>query len=367
MAENSEAIEARSAPAEIYFRRAYHARNLYLPPDQDVRFSRIGELEASVDFANISWKEHGGDRGPSVRCTAMARCSVPKRCFEVYHALWHGRVPEELAASDVDLRPKHSSLGTDPVVLESRVPSFLSDAMKRIDAGLEAAVVRVVGLARWRCNQTGPVDMPELGFLQWSLDGGSWKLDVRRPIYPLVSMGPDLVLTEGRRRDIEQFLAASVDEPLHQSLLREADSLRERNPRSALAIGATAAEVAVKALVAIRAPQAAWLVQNLPSPPIAKILEEYVPIMLGGELKPIAPQLLKGLKAAVSLRNEFVHGARATIEPDRLSAAFLALRDVVWLCDFLSGVGWAVNRVSHDTRVAMGLTSTVDTSHWFVD
>jgi hypothetical protein len=168
---------------------------------------------------------------------------------------------------------------------------------------------------------------------------------------------------------MRRLVDAGEHEPLHQSLFREAVSLLESNPRSALAIGATAAEVAVKTLVSRVAPQAAWLVQNLPSPPIVRILEEYMPLILPPGSPGFAPKLIKELKVAVLLRNELVHGAqRVDPDPARISSAFGAFRDVVWLCDYFAGTPWAANRVSQGTRAAMSLPTTVDTSSgWSVD
>ena len=92
-----------------------------------------------------------------------------------------------------------------------------------------------------------------------------------------------------------------------------------------------------------------------------------MPALLTADSPAFAPELLKDLKTAVTLRNELVHGARTSIEPDRISSAFRVFRDVVWLCDYFSGVPWAVNRVRRETLAAMNLTPSVDTSGWFVD
>lgn len=199
------------------------------------------------------------------------------------------------------------------------------------------------------------------------MDGEVWKPDVCRPVMPLAASGPDLVVSDVRRVDIETLLEANEDEPLYQSLLREAESLLENNPRSAVAIGATAAEAAVKALVSKLAPQTSWLVQNLPSPPIFKILDEYLPLLLPPEAPRFDVGLIKNLKTAVLLRNELIHGAKAKLESAEVTSALATFRDIAWLCDYFSGTGWAANRVSQRFRAAMDLPTTVDTNGWFVD
>ena len=360
-------VSAPSSPAEVFFRKAYLVQNMCVHPDDTVQFAGVGDRGVCIDFKSIPWDhKQRWWRSPSVCCTATIRCHLPRRSLALYDALWQGRLPDDFTPADIYFPAREDTL-SDPVFRHGRVPDFLSTAMDSIEAELESAVARAIGLVRWRCNRTGPVDLPALGGVEWSMNGVAWRLDLRRPTLTSAAFGPDLVMTDGRRADIERLLASGEHEPIQQSLLREAESLLENNPRSALAIGATAAEVAIKVLVSTLAPQTSWLIQNLPSPPIAKILEEYAPSFLPTGSPAFAPKLIKGLKAAVTLRNELVHGARTAVEPNRVSAAFEVFRDVVWLCDYFCGIPWAVNRVSRATLAEMKLAPSVDTSGWFVD
>jgi hypothetical protein len=354
----------------LFFRRDYVAPQMCMPPDQQVRFESVGPLAASVEFQPLASEARRWWGSPSLRCTVTARSSLPRRALALFKALWCGDMPDGIPAEDLLLHPEpwmRSTGPLEPVFRDRCVPPFLHEALRPIESQLEEAAAGVAGLVRWRCNRTGPVDLPRISDLAWSMDGASWRLDVRRPVIPVAEFGPDLVVTDARRSDLEKMLAEGQREPLHQSLFREAGSLRETNPRSALVIGVTAAEVAVKTLVAQLAPQTSWIVQNMPSPPIAKILEEYVPTLLPQGAPPFAAESIKALKAAVTLRNELVHGARDAVDAGRLSSAFRVLGDVVWLCDYHCGAPWAVNRVDKATRDAMGLAATVDTSGWFVD
>ena len=370
-AEEQEDSRGPDAPASrgVFFRKAFLVQEMFLHPDDKLIFDGVGERAASVDLVNMRWDDkQRWWRSPSVRCTGTLRWEMPRRAVSLFKALWLGKVPDEIDPRCLLLNGEQWSASPDPVFRDRCAPAFLNDALAPVEAEIEHVVARVVGLTRWRCNRTGPVDLPPLGFLEWSLDGVIWKLDVRRPTIPSATCGPDLVLSDVRRADIKGLLDAGEHEPLHQSLFREAVSLLESNPRSALAIGATAAEVAVKAMVSKLSPQTSWLVQNVASPPIAKILDEYLPILLPPGSPRIAPNLIKNLRVAVLLRNELVHGAQANIEPLRISSAFGTFQDVVWLCDYFSGMPWAANRVSQSTRVAMNLPTTVDTkTAWFVD
>ena len=71
-----------------------------------------------------------------------------------------------------------------------------------------------------------------------------------------------------------------LSEPLTHSLFREAYAQRVTNRRSSLVLAVAAAEVAVKRCATILAPRAAWLLEELPSPPIAQMITDFLPSLL---------------------------------------------------------------------------------------
>lgn len=352
----------------MHFRRLYAVPNMLVYPGQEIRFDAVGASGATIDLRNLTRDEQPyWSHGPTAHCTCAVERELPKKAKALFESLGAGRIPEGLTADDFFRMQGIRDAMEDPVFTPGRIPEFLEQAMAPVLRELSNAANVVLGLVRWRCNVSGPIAVPALGELEWSLDAAHWRRDPRRSPFHEVGFGPDVVVNDGRRADLEKMIRSGASEPLHQSLLREAESLRNSNPRSALTVGVMAAETAVKSIVGKLAPDASWLVQNLPSPPIVKILEDYVP-RLGGEPRPIFPAgLLKELKVAVGLRNELVHGARALLDVRHLEAAFAAIRDVVWLCDYYSGAAWAVNRVRKETLTAIGLSPTVDKSGWFVD
>lgn len=352
----------------MYFRRVYAVPNMLVHPEEEIRFDAAGALAAAIVVRNIAPDERPRwSFGPTAHCTCTMQRDVPKKSKALFESLGARRIPEGFTPDDFFRVHGARDVMDDPVFAPGRAPEFLEQAMAPIDREFEDAANVVLGLVRWRCNVTGPVAVPALGQLEWSLDAAYWRLDPRRSPFPEIGFGPDVVVNDRRRADLQEMIRTGAREPLHQSLLREAESLRNSNPRSALTVGVMAAETAVKSLVSRLVPDASWLVQNLPAPPIVKILEDYVP-KLGGEPRAIFPAgLLKQVKVAVGLRNELVHGARALVDADHLETAFAAIRDVVWLSDYYSGVAWGVNRVRKETLAAVGLLPTVDTGGWFVD
>lgn len=331
-------------------------------------FANVGSMNATVVVRSFERDERvDWTSGPQLLAQVTLETALIKRTNAFFSALWDSRTPDGMSPNDfVDHRGAAADPGPNAMIMPGRIPALVLESIAPIDTALEDAAAMIAGLLRWRCNIPGPIALVGKG-QEWSADGMQWRADCRRSPFPNVSFGPDLVVNDARRADLSTMLATQTREPLHQSLLREASSLRASNPRSALAIVVTAAETAIKSLVGQLAPEASWLVRNLPSPPLAKIVEEYLPTLPHTVPIKFAPELVKGLKIIVTARNELVHGKGIELDDAALERGYAAIRDIVWLCDYFGGIAWAVNRVRPETLAAMGLKPTVDNVGWFVD
>src|SRR5205085_9911444 len=112
---------------------------------------------------------------------------------------------------------------------------------------------------------------------------------------------------------LTDLLKAEVQAPLGHVLFREAWRLREGNLRSALVMGVAAAETAVKAFIINAAPATSWLIETLQSPPLEKLIRDYLPTLpskaVGFQtVPPIKKEMRSALKTAVEERNKVVHG-----------------------------------------------------------
>lgn len=141
------------------------------------------------------------------------------------------------------------------------------------------------------------------------------------------------------------------------------------DPRSAVILAVTAVEVEVKRLISEFAPKTAWLVANLPTPPIVKLVKAYLPIIIAippHQLPP--PRLMSTLEKAVELRNSFVHGgfqasgrwaAASDLSPQDVEKILEASSDLLWLFDLYRGHTWAISYLSESTRLSvMGTPSS---------
>jgi len=171
---------------------------------------------------------------------------------------------------------------------------------------------------------------------------------------------------EAESRDVVAVVRSGGDEPLSHQLFREALLQRQSNPRSSIMIGVAVVEVATKECIAALDPYAAWLVQELPSPPVERLLRDYLPTLpakntLAGRVVPPPSELLAELKKAVQGRNRVAHGGRLEVSADRV-AEFLetSAHDIVWLLTYYAGTDWALENVRNRTRIALGLDALAD-------
>jgi hypothetical protein len=143
------------------------------------------------------------------------------------------------------------------------------------------------------------------------------------------------------------FVADGGDAPLARQLLREAWAQKSASPRSALVLAIAAAEVGFKQCVSVLVPEAGWLVEEVQSPPLYKMLTEYLPhppVKLGLTGKTLVPpeDLLHEIKTGIKLRNQVAHQGNASVTSEKLDRILKAVSDLLWILDFYQGHKWAI-------------------------
>jgi hypothetical protein len=227
---------------------------------------------------------------------------------------------------------------------------------------LGAATDRALRIILWRRGGGGhPDPIRYFGGFFWSLDGADWK-PVDDTVRLEIGLGiPFLKWSDALATSAKQLIQDGQFEPLAHELLREAIALKVGSARSAIVLGVTAAEVGFKQAVVQLAPQTQWLLENLASPPLVKMLREYLPKLprkyeVPGQQRVVPEALLKELEKSVTLRNEIVHGGRGDLKTSTVASVMQAVHDVLYLLDFYCGADWAIKNVSVETF--KGLTET---------
>jgi hypothetical protein len=224
---------------------------------------------------------------------------------------------------------------------------------------LRSELVRLVQLLRWRFNRPWPANPLSNARFVWSLDEEAWHSAPRRYV-DVPSLGDEeRELNGGAVEALQQLLdTESFREPLGRQVLLEAIALADDNPRAALVLAVAAAEVGLKQFVADASPSEGegWLISNVPSPPLATLMQKHVPFFVPDKRarekgSPAIPKAVrKPISDAVELRNKIVHsGAEPPTQPE-LAHLFVAVNDLLYLLDWFRGHDWAYDQLTRETR-----------------
>ena len=160
------------------------------------------------------------------------------------------------------------------------------------------------------------------------------------------------------RREMEALMNAGQSEPLSHEIFLEAWGLRSGNPRSSLIIGMCAAEIGFKQCIGKLVPDAEWLANNVPTPPLDRMLSTYLPLLPaklkieGRVLKP-SRRIRTAIKNGIEARNRTVHVGSEPPKGEFLEELLLSIRDLLYLFDFYCGFEWALEYIRDEVREEM--------------
>jgi hypothetical protein len=224
---------------------------------------------------------------------------------------------------------------------------------------LEGAVLRFIRLLRWQQQIDGPHSIfDHAPPLYWRVgNDGNYHVIKDHKSIPFVQTLAGIQWSQEDEADFQRLWAQPHSlEPLAHELLREANALLVESPRSALLTLVSAIETGVKTHVSKVAPDTSWLMFELPSPPIHKILRQYIPELhssRGHDMsywRKLRPHF-KLIEKAATLRNTLTHTGAMPLEVvEILPKFFEAVSDVLYVLDVLEGHDWAKENVSHETR-----------------
>jgi hypothetical protein len=260
-------------------------------------------------------------------------------------------------SGNIDNFPKFSELSSDlQERLGTEIYSQLADKTKTF-----------IKTLHWRFDIPGEHHSLASDCMKFSINGLQW--------YPVPTDGPSVNL-------VEIFVAKPLDneacnqlvpiwksggEPLYHELFREAWEQQRTNPRSAIVIGIAAAESGIKQCIAKLVPFAEWLVQEMPSPPIIKIMKTYFPTLptktkLNDKVF-IPKSICDEIDIGVQVRNKLAH---IGVIPEqykpyhddlaqKTEELLLNILDFLWLIDYYSGHEWALDNVREEILIAQGI------------
>ncbi len=239
------------------------------------------------------------------------------------------------------------------------LPGSLQEFSRTVYSMLSSAAVRAYEVVRWRFDIAGAPRPYGSRGIEWSDDGAEW---YEFPTDVHIRVGSARVgtpLGQERVDEVNHLLERNAEEPLGHYILREARASLGRHNASALVMAMSAAEIGLKQLVSRLVPDAGWLVENVPSPPLVRMLIEYLPhlplVNAGAGLVPPPRAILEALRKGVPMRNSAAHIGTRHVDADDVERVVDAVNDLLWLFDYYAGEDWAVQYLSDSVQIGLGL------------
>jgi hypothetical protein len=334
-------------------------------PDGGVSFN-LNNASARLFYVAAPRDEDGADDGMDVLEVQLKR-SLPRKYVDVIRMVAEGQVPpgsDETNRSLINRRKMAKADGRLRFPMPfSALPETIREQSTSLRDEIQEQAQRLARALRWRLGSAGSHQtLARDGSPKWSLDGLGWHdlpiggtpLRFGATIFPRVD--------EAVAAQIESIAGSDQGEPVAHAILREAQDNLARNPRSSLVLAVVAIEVGMKSFISRVAPAAAWLANEVPTPPVVKMMTHYLP-----ELGPPATRRLRRppksvvhvVEEAIAARNVVAHRGARPWEGERQRELLKIVRAYLYALDFASGADWALTLLSPDEQAAWLISSAI--------
>lgn len=337
-------------------------------PDDKLTFEFDDARKTSVMLRPLTESEKDKyKKSDLIYCEAKFSQEIPDKINEMLNRLKNYQMPEGFKKPkpktpfEPDVYPYVDEKGQ---IRKKNVPSvFLypkefQDFEKKIHTELSDFIEKTVKTIRWKLSSNSSHNpIAFVRGLSWSINGRKWR-SMPHDIKVLFKFEIENRIYGKVYDEIKGLIKNQEFEPLGHELFLEAWEQRGINPRSALVLGIVAAEVGFKQCIAKLVPNAQWLADNSPSPPLAKMVTSYLPLLpakLKIQGKVLAPpkSVRKAIQDGVELRNKTTHVGNSAPQQDVLEELLLSIRDLLYLLDFYCGYEWALDNIRIETAQAM--------------
>lgn len=240
----------------------------------------------------------------------------------------------------------------------SLFPTQFQDFASQVHQKLHKSIRETARVIRWRKALTGSHNpIASTWGISWSFDNQSWR-SMPSDIHVEGQLELYFQVSARLHGEMEGLIKAGETEPLGHELFLEAWELRSENPRSALIIGMAAAEVGLKQCIGKLAPDAEWLANNAPTPPLGKMLKNYLPLLpakskIEGRVLEPSKRIRTAIRNGIEARNQSVHMGSEPPKGKALKELLMSIRDLLYLLDFYCGFEWALEYIRDEVREEM--------------
>lgn len=248
-------------------------------------------------------------------------------------------------------------------------PTDMVELLNQVSSDLFTSVNRFVKLLRWRQLCDAPGELINHSSLYWRVDDGAYLMTPPddSSSHNVTIQGMFGIHWSNKHADDLRnlWMDNSISEPLGHTLMREAAALSSDSPRSAILMITAALETAIKTHISKIAPDTAWLMGNIQSPPMYKILRDYIPLIhnnRGNKLEywdKIVPEV-KRIQGLIEVRNKVAHTGKIPDDTESIKSYIDLVSGILYLIDVLEGHEWAKAFVDNEMRIKLGWPAAMD-------
>ena len=338
----------------MLIKQGYFVKDLYLHNRKSpITYTYGGAHSTKVLLKQASKKNlpHKKSDGISI-CRAWGNFKPSEKIKKIFISISNNELPEKMRDNaDISEYLENTAKTVERIHLDY-FPQPFKDFLRNVRTELHDIIKRTVDIYMWRCGVPAGHDPLFNGGMSFSLDGKKWYM-----VPPGVQVHFSAFSIPPPPKNVSLILKKLINtihnQPLGHQMLREAQFLRSSNPRISIVVAISALEVAVKECISKLNPNSNWLVENLPSPEVRKLINEYIPKLLcktdHQDVLPLPEDLDKTIRKGVTTRNKIVHLGHQAPSRESTDKMLSAVQDVIWLLDYCCGHDWAFEYMSRNT------------------
>lgn len=293
------------------------------------------------------------NEGDYIQCISEGIFNANKNIAECFKDISMNRMPKNIRKED-QFKHFFPDMPTDVGKISIEFfPQNFEDYINSIRIKLYDSIKKTVKVSRWRCGQPGLHNEFSRSGMQFSFDNKKW-FSVPHGIKIAFGLRVPPIIPKNIVLKVKKLVKNHEDQPKGHQLMAEAVSIRSTNSRNALLVAMSALEVAVKECIIKLNPNSKWVVENMPSPPLLALINDYIlklsPSASKNNILPLPPEISKIIKKAVTLRNQVAHSGVQSPKHETLSEIFETINDLLWTLDYCAGYEWAYEFISPKTK-----------------
>lgn len=324
----------------MYFKLSYSINNFWLYKDEELFILDNGRMHVRLYKPSIDDLKNGM-RKEIAFCDLIYEITPSKKSLEICDKILNR---QDLGIVTDDKRG--ITYNTDNYFIPhlDSFPEYFKEFYSQLKMTMDNSIKAFISNVMWVCNHNGNHSPSSRRDFEFSRDKKVW-VDMPIDLRVSGSIGDYPIMFNQKGHDI--ISSRMEAPPIHHSLFLEAWGQRKINKRSSLIMGLAALESSVKYMFVKNVPDAVWMVENSPSPPVQKMITEMIKTLpiknkIDGRVRGLSKEILEELKNWISVRNTLIHKGTVFPKTFDIGRILFTIKSIIYLMDYYGGEDWTI-------------------------